>query len=167
MARDLGTRMAYSEKVGRARQELYRGTYKRLKQAIEAGFWIEAIALCESIISDRMQARIAHLGDHDEESRKIKSLTTLLSHLRERDSPLKFGKLVAIYDEIRHWNHARNKAIHRAVRISDGDEFQKWDHFYNELEITARGGADICRRVSNEYNRIKRADLKEKTKPKK
>jgi hypothetical protein len=160
MARDMGTRMPYSEAVGRARQELYRGTYKRLKEAIEAGFWIEAIALCESIISDRIQARISHLGNHDEESRRIKMLGVLVKHIKSVDSPIKFANLSLIYHDIENWNSARNKAIHRAVKINVGDNFRKWDHFYEELEVTARDGADICRRLSNEYNKIKRADLK-------
>lgn len=160
MAHDIGIRMAYTTEVGRARQELYRGTYKRLKEANEAGFWIEAIALCESIISDRLQARISHLKGHSEDGRRNKMLGALLRQIKSEDTQIGFEKLHQIYSDIENWADARNKAVHRAVKLSVGDEFRKWDDFYDALEDTARTGADLCRRLSNEQNRLKRLNKK-------
>ena len=158
MAQDIGIRMAYTPDVGRARQELYRGTYKRLKEAIEAGFWIEAIALCESIISDRLQARISHLKGHSEDARRNKMLGGLVRQIKTQEKQIGFEKLHAIYDDIAKWKDDRNEAVHRAVKLNVGETFRKWDEFYDALEQTAREGADICRRLTNEQNRIKRLD---------
>jgi len=160
MARDMGTRMSYSEEVGRARYELYRGANRRLKQAIENGFWIEAVALCESILSDRIEARLSHLGGHEEEARKHKTLGALVRQIKSSDPKNGYEYLHSIYQEVGEWNTARNSAIHRAVKISEGEEFRSWNERYNELEETATNGVDLVRRLSGDLRKIKAAYLR-------
>lgn len=165
--RDLGTRMAYTKEVGRARYELYRGANRRLKEALAHGFWIEAIALCESMISDRLEARISHLGNHEPTARRHKVLGGLVKRLQSIEKKTGYATLHALYDEVRSWNDDRNKAIHHAVKISDGEEFRSWEQRYGELEATARTGADLVRRLSSEFKRMRlAAERKKAPKPK-
>ena len=81
MEKQRATRMEWTPEVGKARHELYRGALGHLKSAIEQGFYIEAVALCESVLSDRLEARNSHLNGHSVDSRKQKAFGTLIKHL--------------------------------------------------------------------------------------
>lgn len=161
----LGTRMAYNKEVGRARYELYRGAHRRLKQALSLGFWIEAIALCESMISDRLESRISHLNNHESEARRHQVLGGLVNRLKSTEKKRGYEAIHALYEEVRLWNAERNRAIHHAVKISDGEEFRKWDERYAELEQVARSGADIVKRLSDELKRIKLTEERKQKRP--
>lgn len=167
MAIDMGTRMAYTEDVGRARYELYRGANVRLKEALESGFWIEAIALIESILSDRLEARYSFIKQHDDEARKHKTIGALVRRLVNSDKKIGNEALHVIYDDIGKWANGRNRAVHHAVKISDGEQFERWDDRYGGLEKVAKDGKKLVSRISAELKRLKRESEKQKTiKPK-
>lgn len=157
----LGTRMTYNKEVGRARYELYRGAHRRLKQALLLGFWIEAIALCESMISDRLESRISYLNHHDTEARRHQVLGELVNRLKSTEKKRGYTRIHALYEKVRLWNIARNRAIHHAVKISDGEEFRTWDDRYSDLEETARLGTILVKQLSNELKRLQLAEEKQ------
>lgn len=64
--------------VAKARQALYRSCTARIKEAIKLGFYLEAIALLESMITDRLESRIAAIHGQDEEYRKFRTIGYLL-----------------------------------------------------------------------------------------
>lgn len=152
--------MAYSEEVGHARYELYRGANKQLKQAIEQGFWIEAIAICESLLSDRLESRLSHLGNHSEEARRQRTLGALVKIISNTDRKNGNEKLHEIYEEIRVWARKRNKAVHEAVKISDGQSFETWEARYRRLEEAAVAGIDLFNRLKGEDAKVRRAERK-------
>jgi hypothetical protein len=52
-------RSSYTPELGKNKQLLYREAHKRIKRAIKKGSHIEAIALLESIMSDRIESAIS------------------------------------------------------------------------------------------------------------
>ncbi len=52
--------------VGQVRHHLYQNAFKRINDSIEAGFYIEAISIIESIITDRLEARISFITDNEQ-----------------------------------------------------------------------------------------------------
>ena len=44
--------------VGQNRDEVFKQAIKQYKKAKENGFYLEAIAICESLITDRMEAEL-------------------------------------------------------------------------------------------------------------
>lgn len=157
--RDLGTRMLYSSSVGRARRELYRGAHVQLKAALQAGFWIEAIALCESMLSDRLEARYSFIAGDTEEARRHKTIGTLLKQLRANDRKKDNERLHTLYAEIAEWSKQRNRAVHHAVKLSDGENFEPWSERYAGLQLAATEGAALVRRLKNELERLKRKGI--------
>ena len=157
--RDLGTRMLYSPPVGHARGELYRGANVQLKAALQAGFWIEAIALCESMLSDRLEARYSFIAGETEEARRHKTIGTLLKQLRNNDRQKDNERLRTLYAEIAEWSKKRNRAVHHAVKLSDGENFESWAERYSSLELAATEGAALVRRLKNELERLKRRGI--------
>jgi hypothetical protein len=51
--------------VGRKRQELYAKAHEQIAKARKKKFFVECIAICDSIISDRLEARRACLAPND------------------------------------------------------------------------------------------------------
>ena len=52
-------RVDYSPEIGKARQALFGEAFKRIDRAISTGFHLEAIALLESLICDRLEMAIS------------------------------------------------------------------------------------------------------------
>lgn len=136
--------------VGKRRQRIYAAGARRLKEAMDAGFHIEAIALCESLLSDRLESRRAWLGRQHESKREFGTLgrlaTKLLGqHSKEAGDPIEANNL--IYEDCVKWADARNKAIHEMFKLAEGGE-SDWDLRYAALETVADRGLKLTRRLS-------------------
>jgi len=162
MTKTGGIRELYTPESAAARYDLYRGATGRIKAAIEAKFWIEAIALCESVIADRLEARISHLNGHSELARRHGTIGGLVRRLQSTDPQEGFENLHKLYGEIRIWTNARNKAVHNAVKLTQGQTFEKWDARYAALETAAVDGFALFKALKSEFDRIKRRDAKTK-----
>ena len=160
MTKDHPIRRLYSPEMAEARYNLYRGATARIKLSIDAGFWIEAIALSESVIADRLEARISYLNNDSAASRRHNTIGALARRLKSTELHEGNSKLQNLYDKIIAWSLQRNKAIHNAVKISEGQKIESWEQRYGDLKITAEEGFAIFKALKNEYDKIKRKTLK-------
>lgn len=108
------TRIGNSALARKAREDLYHRAYSRVNKAIARGFHIEAIAILESLMCDRLEnllqainpkskVELGSLGKlHNSVSREIEMPELLLADLKQ-------------------WNKARGQVIHQLVKISDVD----------------------------------------------
>lgn len=60
-----------SNDVGSKRHELYKGVIGKINSAIEAGYYLEAITLEESLICDRFASRFTYLCKDKELEQKV------------------------------------------------------------------------------------------------
>jgi hypothetical protein len=74
------TRATILEISGKERYEIIKATISRYNTAIEHSFFLEATALMESLISDRLESR---LGKLKEDSISFNTFGNLLQLLRE------------------------------------------------------------------------------------
>src|SRR3990167_3525749 len=51
--------------IGSTRYNLYKQAYSRINDATKQGFFLEAITIIESLISDRLESRLTFLKKHD------------------------------------------------------------------------------------------------------
>jgi hypothetical protein len=117
---------------------------------MDAGFHIEAIALCESLLSDRLEARRAWLARQLESKREFGTLGGLARELlgqssNEAGDPIEANKL--IYEDCVKWADDRNKAIHEMFKLAEGDE-SNWEVRYAALEAVADSGLKLTRKLS-------------------
>ena len=116
-------------KIGQDRKDLYASGWKRINEAIKDEYYLEAIALLESIISDRLEARIGILTDQ-----KRTGFISLEGNLRllfdekqkcpeakETDS-----KAIQLYREIDNWRINRNEALHEMMKL-DKEDHVGWE----------------------------------------
>jgi hypothetical protein len=133
--------------VARQRYDLYRLANEQLKAAYEAGFYIECVSICESIISDRIEARIQFLRRATDKPSHIDSLGRLLKQVEDIESEDQ-TELRAAYVAIREWGNARNETIHQFVKVTDQNNQADAKDRIQQAKIAARDGRNLMRLIA-------------------
>jgi len=118
--------------IGMRRYELYRKAWDQIESAEQNGFFLEAITLIESLISDRLESRARYLTGEDH---GFKNIGSLLTSVRSQDRDPDF--LVA-YKAIDEWREKRNGAMHELVKFEQGDS-ATWNDKVKPLPSIVRG----------------------------
>lgn len=147
---------AYAGKgYGTRRRLLLEAARIHIERSIELGFFCEAIAVSESIISDRLESRLSWLT---KESVGFKTLGWLINTLRQYESD---QELIHLLGDLDAWRKRRNGALHEMVKVSDDGPVPDWENRSSdwqvrtkELSLSARSGYDLVKRL---YHRV--ADL--------
>lgn len=131
--------------VGQERRNIYAGVWRAIKHATEQGCWLEVIALCESVIADRLEARIAHLGRQTDKARKIRtanqSANQLLLEISLSDGDRQ------LLDQVKAWSKERNAAVHQLAKVIDGTS-SSWEERWQVARETAEFGATLARSIA-------------------
>lgn len=130
--------------VGKLRQAIYASGMSRIREAIEKGYALEAIALCESMMADRLEARRAWKRNQAVEHRKFDSLGRLARALRTDSTEPEDAR--KIYDEVVAWADERNEALHQMFKLAEGP-IRVWSDRYEEVECVATRGFALSRKV--------------------
>jgi hypothetical protein len=142
--------------VGMKRFDLYRNARSHLNKAFEAGYFIECIAICESIIADRLEARIAFIEHNDVGEHQFRTLRRCVSALRKiesLESPVR-----GLLEDVKLWEDERNFAVHEIVKLRVDKQDDSWNHRMSRIEAAAQAGIDLSKRVSaavKKVNKIK------------
>lgn len=127
---------------GARKGRLYAGATRRVERALRAGFWVEAIALEEAMISDRL-AVVVTANRLSDRIQLCRSLAT---------GPPD----VALLDELDAWRRLRNRAIHGMVTAPPGEETE-WRARLSEARTCARAGYPLFRRVDAWVRRVRQS----------
>lgn len=109
--------------LGNKRWRRYADAFDRVERCLSQGYHLEAIAILDSLIGDRLASRLAHLVGTD--SIAVSAVGTLCGKLvgYKNDPGVEvdpaFREVVA---EIRTWSEARNDAMHAIARIFRHEE---------------------------------------------
>ncbi|NUN10053.1 MAG: hypothetical protein HUU54_12850 [Ignavibacteriaceae bacterium] len=133
------------------RFEAYKSTWKRINESIEDGYFLESITLIESIISDRLEARIAILNNQNH--RSFLPLGDNVSILLGKNKKSRLNKetdpgLITLLNKVDDWKKKRNEALHEMVKVPDSNALS-WDDKYAESQSIAKEGIELARAVSN------------------
>ena len=103
-------RLNWSVENGKFKYELIRSARKRVDRAIQSGFHIEAIALLESLIADRIESAIENKTEKVQKVQNLGPLikTAILHGIISEDLAV----------EIRNWSNNRAKVVHEMVKVS-------------------------------------------------
>ena len=131
----------------RAKEELFRKAFSRIEKSISRGFHLEAIAIIESLICDRLETSVTAITG---ESTGVKNLGPLLKILEKLPE---FPEVLVA--EIDLWRSDRNLVMHRMVKITSEEVFN-WQSRMKFARATAIEGFRLVKRVHAATNRIKR-----------
>lgn len=133
--------------IARQRYDLYKLANEQLKKAYEAGFFIECVSICESIISDRIEARLQYLRRGTDKPSHIDSLGRLLKQVEDIE-PEDQIDLRAAYLSIRQWTDARNETIHQFVKVTDQNHQADAKDRIRQAKTAARDGKTLMKLIS-------------------
>ena len=136
--------------VGKHRREIYKSAFKQIKAANEAGFYLEAITLIESLITDSLESRLSYLDGKDFSFKTIGKLIEKSVKI-ETDSELK--NLIEI--DLRKWADGRNTSLHEMAKIAEGD-FSTWDERYLKLKNISTKGMTLLRKIDRQCEKLKK-----------
>jgi len=149
-----------NEGVGQNRYNSYKNAIKRYHMAMEQGFYLEAVAIMESIIADRLESRLGELTQAEVTFGNLGSLREELLNAEEgalETNPI----LVKLYNKIlSDWAGKRNKALHQIVKINNAEE-KDWDNFLAESKIAAEEGMQYFRLLNKELSKERRNNSKQ------
>jgi hypothetical protein len=126
---------------GTMRFQLFLHAKDRIEEALEQGFYCEAIAICESVISDRLESRASFLKS---ENIGFQVLGKLIQILRPIESDPEMADLLPRVDQ---WRQRRNEALHELVKVQRGAPNLDWNQRLDQIRADAELGYELCRWV--------------------
>lgn len=127
----------------RVKGEVFAKAYARAQRALAAGFYIEAIAICDSLITDRLRLI---LTSNSEAPASHASTGKIANFLISQDVPCFDEKL---WTDVLDWSRARNRHAHEMGNIS-GDDLVPWRTRISHANQVAKAGFALVNRVSKE-----------------
>ena len=137
--------------MGGARFSLYKEAYARINEVMAKGFFLEAIALEESLIADRLESRISFLTQSDF---GFRTLEKLISQVAGKETDGQFKNLVTV--DLDPWRVQRNTALHEMAKLADGDT-SAWADRMKNAEAAARKGLNVLRKIDHRFKQLRRA----------
>ena len=137
----------------------YEEAWRRINSALEHHYHFEAIAIEESILSNRITSFLYGVGavrkDEINESKKFLSFNTLIERWTKQckkkgywDNPADLISSVGV------WRLSRNAAIHALTKSFPGEApLVSLRDFLEEAKRTAKEGAKLARQVGNWHRR--------------
>jgi hypothetical protein len=130
----------------KAKQELFRQAFKRVDYSISKGFHLEAIAIIESLICDRLETAVTVITGEQISPKNLGPLIRTLESLQEFPAEL--------IVEINQWRRDRNLVMHQMVKITYHEVFD-WKSRMRFARSTAQNGKMLVKRVNAATNKIK------------
>ena len=139
------TRADWSKDVGSLKSELIKTANKRVSSCIKTGHHVEAIALLESLIADRLEAGLSRKKDGKQ------PMSTLGPLLKESLSSGLIRDDFCV--EIHNWSRERNKVLHEMVKVRDLDS-GNWRSRMKHARNLAIEGRQIYEKLSIEIRKV-------------
>lgn len=140
----------------------YREAWSRIKQAQEQGFYLEAVTLVESILSDRLTSYLMSAGTPDtiEKLTKHQSLNTLITWWRKSTDSKIDQVCIQLQTDVDKWRTSRNQIVHGMVKSYPGKEIEDIESFLEAARQAAQEGERLARAVSSWCSKAKKKDQK-------
>jgi hypothetical protein len=124
-----------------AKHDAYREAFARIEAANASQFFLEAIAIQEAIISDRLKSHLEYLGKLPKKKRP--TLFDLVETWKTENKGLNVEIKINLAELVDQWRVIRNQAIHglgATPSVSD---------FLESAEAAAKTGEILARAVCN------------------
>ena len=141
---------------GKLRNKLYAAAVKKADGAIKAGFYIEAIALYESMLSDRLEAHIRRQNFKYGGKGTLKTVGNAASAVKSNTSKKRQPELYHICEEIAEWAKGRNDAVHHVVKLTEANRQVLFEARYEEYRLAALKGKELFKK----FKKIERPIIK-------
>ena len=140
------------EGVGMERYLLFKEGYRRISDAIQHAYYLEAITLIESMLADRLESRCGELTNQPQH---FQMLGNLISGLRKVEHDDLLNKIMK--QEIDSWREDRNHAVHEMMKIQSGKS-DNWLTRQRKLKKIASAGLKTLRKYDSKLKKVRRSN---------
>lgn len=144
------TRATILDIPGIDKYEIIKSAMSRFNTAIEHSFFLEATALIESLICDRLESRI---GELTQDSVKFGTLGALCKKLNIIETDIILKDIMN--KNLNQWAGKRNIVIHQAAKIELGKK-KDWNEFLRLAESTAKDGRIAFDNYNKQLQKLRR-----------
>ncbi len=148
--------------TGQKRFDIYSRVHSQINKAKGAECWLEVITLTESLIADRLEARLAHLADQRLDGRKTMTAAQAAKALRS-SADAADPVAMALYDAVGFWARSRNSALHELAKLFETTT-DDWGLRYAEAKIVADAGIALLEKLKAHIKRLNKPPAKKKKK---
>lgn len=110
-----------AKKGNKTKYDAYQEAFARIKAANESNFFLEAVAIQEAIISDRLKSHLGHLGILPK--KKHPTLHDLVKAWKREIQGKTAVLEIKLADEVDQWRVLRNQAVHGLVSTTSVADF--------------------------------------------
>jgi hypothetical protein len=125
-----------------------------MKKAIEGQFYLEAITIQESIITDRLLNFVIRNNiksiSKEELHKPIAYLNKLIDHSKD------YFDDDTLFNELNEFRKSRNECIHAMVKSFPGNPTQKVNDFQKLARETSTSGKILTRKIEAWHSRMKK-----------
>jgi hypothetical protein len=137
----------------------YRESWTRIKEAQKQGFYLEAITIEESIISDRLSSYFRNVLEIEKQPNTFKGMHDLWK--KYHPEIIAAGGYIDLMQALDKWREERNKAIHDIVH-SDKHVDRSIENFLSNTKTVAEDGEKLARIISQWCNKKIKAKFSHK-----
>ena len=138
------------------RCEIIKSAISRYNTAIQYSYFLEATALIESLICDRLESRI---GELTHKSVEFGILGNLLKKLNNIETDFELKNIMN--NVLNQWAGKRNIVIHQAAKIELGKK-KDWNDYLRLAESTAKEGRKAFDNYNKRLQKLRRQNLSKK-----
>lgn len=132
----------------------YREAWERIKQAQAHDFYLEAVTIEESIITDRLISHLVLSGALEKAEASKKSFNNLIQVWRKHHpTPICQGEFNDLQSDVDAWRTQRNRIVHDMVKSHSEGEPDVMD-FLTAAKEAAEQGSRLARAVSNWHKKV-------------
>lgn len=139
----------HNNNIGQERYRLYNSAFSWINKSINYGFYIEAISITESLITDRLESHLSSITNTDY---GFKTLGNLIKGIKSHESDEVLCDLVI--DNLNDWRKARNKTAHEMVKIEDGKQIT-WEERVEINKEVAEQGLQLVRKIDKRIRQLR------------
>lgn len=137
-----------SDVSGNAKKhDSYREAWSRIKLAQESNFFLEAITVEESIISDRLISLLSSTAVSNPITKNKHGKWPSFGQLIQKGRS-EFPDEADLIDKVDHWRADRNNAVHAIVKSDPGQPTSPVDEFLLEAQAAAEAGEKLAKEVT-------------------
>jgi hypothetical protein len=125
-----------------------------MKKAIDQKFYLEAITIQESIITDRLLNFVIRNNIKNISEKEVHKPVAYLNKLIEHCKPYYDDE--NLYNELNEFRFSRNNCIHAMVKSYPGNPTPKVSEFQKLAKETSINGKILTRRVDAWHTRMKK-----------
>jgi hypothetical protein len=131
----------------------YKEAWTRIEQAQKQDFYLEAVTLEESVMTDRLISYLVKKGVIEPSTKLSKyNFSNLIQLWKEQNAPIQIKvKAIEINNlqiAVDRWRERRNKIVHGMVKSHPGHPTEDIVDFLAEAKLTAKEGENLARAVS-------------------